>query len=245
LVLDAGKLVQRYRAGDYEAVWRDLMMLGPDVRKPAYNSSLEAVAKETISRAKHNFELIVQRLHSLNYQFLDGYWHHPASKEELQDLAACERAGLLIPAAVRIFVEEMNIVSLLGTHPVLCPKGQVEIADPFWLGYTANFGWLLRTWREGRTVTGTPCDPCVIEFALCPGPESKSQAMNDDLADFWFSVHLPNAAADAILVGEPEGRTLVEYLRWSFKWGGFPGWEKQKARPEKELAMLREGLLPL
>jgi hypothetical protein len=56
---------------------------------------------------------------------------------------------------------------------------------------------------------------------------------------------MPDGSADAVLVGDPEGKTFVEYLRWSFQWGGFPGWEKQKDRPEKELALLREGLLPI
>jgi hypothetical protein len=61
----------------------------------------------------------------------------------------------------------------------------------------------------------------------------------------YYSVQLPNAAADAILEGEDHGITFVEYLRLSFRWGGFPGWEKYENRPEKELAFLREGLLPI
>jgi len=60
-----------------------------------------------------------------------------------------------------------------------------------------------------------------------------------------YTVQLPNAAADAVLEGEAHKITFVEYLRLSFQWGGFPGWEKYANRPEKELAFLREGLLPL
>jgi hypothetical protein len=49
----------------------------------------------------------------------------------------------------------------------------------------------------------------------------------------------------AVLQGEAHKLTFVEYLRLSFQWGGFPGWEKYENRPEKELAFLREGLLPI
>jgi len=60
-----------------------------------------------------------------------------------------------------------------------------------------------------------------------------------------YSMRVPNGACDAVLEGEPRGKTLVEYLRLSFRWGGFPGWEKYKDRPERELAFLRNGLLAI
>jgi hypothetical protein len=241
--IDAMNLMARYQAGECEAVWRDLMALGPEVRKPPYQVPAQAVARETIRRAKHNFELIVQRLRSLDYQFVGDFWHQPAKEQELQELAACEEAGFSIPAAVRIFIEEMNNVWLMGTHPLLCPKGRVRRADPLFL--MPDLHAMIELRSKGDDADVRPENGEVFQLQLCAGPFSKHQVMNDSMAEEWFSIELPNAAADAVLVGEPKGRTLVEYLRWSFEWGGFPGWEKEKSRPEKELAFLRDGLLPI
>ena len=75
--------------------------------------------------------------------------------------------------------------------------------------------------------------------------QTKADILTGEQAEDFYTVQLPNAAADAGLEGEVHNITFVEYLRLSFQWGGFPGWEKYEDRPEKELAFLREGLLPL
>jgi hypothetical protein len=58
-------------------------------------------------------------------------------------------------------------------------------------------------------------------------------------------MELPNAAADRPLAGEPHRTTFVNYLRIAFRGGGFPGWERHRNRPEKELQFLTESLLPI
>jgi hypothetical protein len=60
-------------------------------------------------------------------------------------------------------------------------------------------------------------------------------------------MRVPNACADGVFtdVGASEGLTFVEYLRNAFKWGGFPGWEGKKERPQAIVDRLAEGLLPL
>jgi hypothetical protein len=88
-------------------------------------------------------------------------------------------------------------------------------------------------------------DPDLFVVELCASASAKEQLMDGSLGEAYYGIQLPNASADSVLVGEPEGRTLIEYLRWSFKWGGFPGWEKEKRRPQKELSYLSEGLLPI
>ena len=40
-------------------------------------------------------------------------------------------------------------------------------------------------------------------------------------------------------------RWLVDYLRLSFRWGGFPGWRNYPNRPESERAYLADGLLEI
>jgi len=59
-----------------------------------------------------------------------------------------------------------------------------------------------------------------------------------------YDMIVPNACADGIF-GDCNERTFVNYLRNAFHWGGFPGWEDSKTPPLREIAALREGLLPL
>ena len=60
-----------------------------------------------------------------------------------------------------------------------------------------------------------------------------------------YCMSVPDAAIDAPLDGEENYGTFVEYLRLSFRWGGFPGLRVAKQPPREELAFLTEGLSPL
>jgi hypothetical protein len=62
--------------------------------------------------------------------------------------------------------------------------------------------------------------------------------------NYRYEIKVPCACADALLLGEPDETTFVNYLRISFRWAGFPGWERMPVRPERDLAVLTEGLLP-
>src|SRR6266851_115229 len=70
-------------------------------------------------------------------------------------------------------------------------------------------------------------------------------AVADEQLDYGYSVALPDAAADAALKGAPHDTAFVDYLRLAFRWGGFPGWAQGKDPPQKELAFLTDGLLPI
>jgi hypothetical protein len=59
----------------------------------------------------------------------------------------------------------------------------------------------------------------------------------------WDGMEVPDESADAVCT--ITGDRFVDYLRLSFRWGGFPGWRNYRRRPESELAYLAEGLLPI
>jgi hypothetical protein len=59
-----------------------------------------------------------------------------------------------------------------------------------------------------------------------------------------YYMEVPNQSADAPFQ-DWHHTTFVNYLRIAFRWGGFPGWERYPNRPDKELAHLAEGLLPI
>jgi len=70
--VEPGSLLRRYVAGEHEAVWAEMMALGPRVREAPFVDDAWAVARETMRRARHNVELIVRRLDQIGYQFWNG-----------------------------------------------------------------------------------------------------------------------------------------------------------------------------
>jgi hypothetical protein len=62
--------LERYQAGDCKAVWKDLVALGEGVRTEPYYADAVAVAAETMRRARHNVELLIQRLAEAGYRFV-------------------------------------------------------------------------------------------------------------------------------------------------------------------------------
>lgn len=62
--------LERYQAGERVAVWDELVALGEGVRHKLYYADAVAVAAETMRRARHNVELIIQRLAEAGYRFV-------------------------------------------------------------------------------------------------------------------------------------------------------------------------------
>jgi hypothetical protein len=156
----------------------------------------------------------------------------------------CERKRLWIPLSLRAFREEVGRVDLLGSHPTLNPvndKGEPLLTDPLQI---QDCEWtiegILEEWSGA-----SPEDREPVCWEIGADAQSKADMLIGEQAEGCYTVQVPNAAADAVLEGEGHKITFVEYLRLSFQWGGFPGWERYEDRPEKELAFLREGLLPL
>src|SRR5512142_612334 len=82
--------LQRYIDGEREQVWDELLALGAAVRdEPLYADAL-AVARETMTRARHNVELIVQRLRENGYEFA-----HPELSFEPSPADAVERLDII------------------------------------------------------------------------------------------------------------------------------------------------------
>lgn len=61
--------LERYRNGECEQVWAELVALGDAVRNVPVASDARAVASETMQRARRNIETLYQRLQQLGYQF--------------------------------------------------------------------------------------------------------------------------------------------------------------------------------
>jgi hypothetical protein len=170
----------------------------------------------------------------------------PPAEEEIATLRELETKGMVLPLSLRAWAEEVGDVNLAGAHPALCFWQDENFpgvhADPLMV-FLDDFMFEAEGWVEARDAGE---DPGTIDPIFGWDAEAKARlAIEDEQLDYGYSIELPNAGADAALDGEPHKTTFVNYLRIAFRWGGFPGWERHENRPERELAILTEGLLPI
>ena len=267
----ANNYLRRYLGGEHEAVWAELLALGPKVREEPYFEPALAVCRELTRRSRLNLTTLINRLSQLDHQFWhwgisphlarvsannhdqwreEAIWELPEHIGHINDsyadtagaLDRAEKNGIFVPLAVCTWMEDIGLVSLAGKHPTLCPfyedREHPQIyADPLEiqpvvdmvadsLGDTSHGFYRLRIGFDDRYKSEMG-----IEIHI------------DQDAIYW--IQYPDASIDTELKDVWFPTTFVGYLRKSFQWGGFPGWERYPNRPEKELAFLREGLLPI
>jgi hypothetical protein len=167
----------------------------------------------------------------------------PPATKDLALIRALEKKGIPLPLSLRAWIEAVGSVNLAGSHPSLCfwedESFSGVYADPLMV-MPPLFLSEIEDWRKERD-PGEPLDALL-------GWDAKTKArlvVEDVQLDYGYTMTLPDAAADAALKGAPNATSFVDYLRRSFRWGGFPGWEHHEKRPEAVLAQLAEDLLPI
>lgn len=233
--------LKRYKDGECKAVWSELVQLGDAVMgEPLRTEALE-VARETMSRARRNIEKIVNRLEGLGYRFGNEpsdplpakdarvFMGAPANASQLINQLEEELRGPL-PLSLRAFYEQVGSVSLIGSHELLNPpyRGQ-DLADPLLLFGIED---LIEQLDE------IPPEEREDEAELTIAPDDLTKA---DVSGSFYYVYLPFAAADFAFNHFRDGG-FVDYLRLTFKWGGFPGWERYSNPPTEQIAILTENL---
>jgi len=233
--------LERYLNGEHKAVWDELLAVGENVRQqPLYDDAL-AVARETMRRVRHNIELLYQRLTDIDYRFLDPKRaYRPPVGNITQALDRFKTEFGTIPLSLQAWFEIVGGVDFRGDHPDLCgydgypvsyavdyhvhdPEGSFPYyADPlFFDDVEAAIFWL-----EDRP--GVPIESEPPRHLIVPDWIMKAGVSGGN-----YEILLPNSAMDAPLERDPRNQTFVGYLRTSFRWGGFPGFELYSA-PEFE-----------
>ena len=240
----AGRWLQRYQSGECEQVWNEMTGLGPDIRSRKYLTAAESVAHETMRRARSNIEVLVTRLNSMGYRFWepDQMWQRP-DEDEKEVWARLQEDGATLPLSLAAWIERVGRVNLNGSHPALAamegePHFHGFYADPLMVAPDA--GWTEEEWNAARD-NGT----AEIEVILGWNDVGKAGLYLDSQVDVMYTVAIPASGADARVEHEWHDAHFIQYLRIAFRWGGFPGWERYSDRPERDLALLSEGLLPL
>ena len=117
--------LERYLAGEREQVWAELSARGPAIRAEPLFAEAQAVARETMTRARANVALLVQRLTSLGYRFVsDALGPRPTpyalpSGESLAALRVLEHQYGPLPLSIETWYEVVGAVDLMGVYPRL------------------------------------------------------------------------------------------------------------------------------
>jgi hypothetical protein len=255
------RLLDRYIHGEHITVWNDLIRLGPAVRQKPYREPAEDVCREIVRRSRENLVSLIGRLRAMEFEFWSmkakklirltpeeakepwtqaAVWE-PPKKDTAAKLARLERKGIVIPLVLRIWAEEIGQISLLGSHPRLCPFYTESLSDDPRFADPLMVSQILPLLSHSLDELDGSTEPVLISY----DDVLKAEIAMDTGSDDEYSTEYPNAAADANIEGLWYEATFVGYVRKSFQWGGFPGWERYSDRPEEELALLRGGLLPI
>lgn len=216
-------LVGRYKAGKYEEVWKELILLGEEVRKPDILPLAQEIARNAMIVVRRNVEELIKRWQAKDFAFgydWAGKWAEKLIVDEPPQLAkpAYKEIELLdnfekefgpLPIVLRAFYEIIGAVNFVGkpkssTYP--WPEPDKQLFDPLFV-----YGFKIDKFmdEEIRIYSTT-------QIALFP----------DHLCKFFYSgvgaitTTIPSKDFDATLVfeGEPlhyKGKRLCfgDYLR--------------------------------
>jgi hypothetical protein len=231
---------QRYRAGEHHAVWRELRALGP-VPEPL-RADVAETATETMRRVAVHIARIAEALPELGFVPAFGAPYVPADaacRAEVDALSA-EIGGL--PAALAAAMREIGSVSFIGDCPALDlhyhdGEDSRVLPDPLNLDGVKKLRYEWRLYQDGYRCHDDPDRP-EDAFMYTIAPDDLHKA---NISGGCQLVLLPGTLADPFVYGlEYSGvDTLVEYLRLSIAWGGFPGWSRAPELAPSALAGLR------
>jgi hypothetical protein len=117
--------LERYLAGEREAVWAELTALGSAIGDEPLAMDAQAVARETMRRARSNVELLAQRLTALGYRFVSDVLgkapmpYVPPRAESLATLRDLEAKYGALPLSIQMWYEVVGAVDFMGVYPGL------------------------------------------------------------------------------------------------------------------------------
>lgn len=227
--LDITRLLERYRGGEHEAVWDELLRVGPMTETSPQHAVAEAVAAETMARVRTNLERVVERLKSAGYRFIYPALTAPAARVD-EEIAKIEAAIGVLPVSVKAFYRTVGSISLMGTHPewkfsgylfddehggLKSAAGLVVYTDPLVVypldaKYTIAEHTDWKEWAEEGDRFRVTIAPDVYHKANVSGGGP-------------YGVFIPDARADGEIDLDGRNTFFVDYLRDCLRWGGFPG----------------------
>lgn len=251
----------RYQQGEHEAVWKELTLLGNDLwNEPMYTQATQ-VAEATMQRVQANIEQVIQNVHQMGLEFAsfddprpgslltsDGKVKHvPLVLQTTDQTEAFQEAeqiiGMRLPIAYQMAVRFFQRVDL--RVPRLDESGAHLDAFYFDWGGPDFLAYQHENWLENQEYLQDDFADeleagLVLEF--CPDYLHKDNISGGG----GYGILVDSHPLDPVMVfadfqGNFEGKTFMEYLRWCFQYGGFPGHHHM---PELLRQQLTQGLVP-
>jgi len=222
-------LLDRYLAGEHEAVWQDLLALGAAVREDPYAADALAVAYETMGRVEANVRTVSERLVRIGFTKSDGPLHASPQRSVDTQIRQLEKIAGTLPISLRAFYEIVGSVNWMGKHTSLLPANHPFCPDPLVV-------FPIEAALETVHMFGDDGEPSIL---IAPDELHKANISGGGP----YQIEVPDPAADGVLRCERHHLYFVEYLRLVFRFGGFPGFEGFEY-PPPELAELCADLLP-
>lgn len=237
--------LDRYMKGECESVWTELLRLGDAIQTSPLAMEAQAVANETMERARKNVEMIVSRLNQIGYEFgvyPDGELlsfqrppYIPPNKEYLNDLKTMEEVLGPLPLAVKTWCQKVGSVTLLG-RKIGWPEGLDPLVVEFVEGAKSEY----KDWKADHA------DPHWRRSDPFEAPFAPDELHKDNVSGgLPYSIALPNHRADSVVLHEWHNTTFVNYLRICFRYGGFPGIEKIRVTIPSDLRDLAHHMIPI
>jgi hypothetical protein len=215
----------RYKAGEHQEVWQELLKLGDLSEAPALREEALAVARETMIRVRDVVDILAERLAMLGVLCEREVRTAP----DPEGLAWVERGFGPLPLSVAAFFE------IVGSVSFDLAAGAAQTAT-------------LERLRSGQPLVVIPVRE-TVEHLGEPGVAETDAPRYlwlapDECGGPPYSIRASNGVADAVLLHEPHHLPFVEYLRLCVKWGGFLGLERAAKKPRAFLARVTKDLPP-
>lgn len=218
-----GDLVTRYRAGEHEAVWKQLRSyesIGGDLRDEA-----AAVAAETMRRVARAADLLSDRLGALGWEPRYFPLRTAPAAEDQEVFRQIEKiTGATLPLSLRAFWEVVGGINFVWNYQSDddCPDFGLSLPmdelDPLCIDPPESATAQFEEWEDQRAgVDAELWDP--IELSLAPDYLHKANISGGAP----YAIELPFLGADPIFANEAHQLPFVDYLRLCFRWAGFPG----------------------
>ena len=121
------KLLERYKAGDCEAVWQRLKNLGEIKQQFVRDEALE-VAREMMRRVRYNFNIIVNNLIKVGFEFYEPEKVVvPAKPDACEYLDDFEQQWGILPLSVRAWFEVIHSIKFSPSK--LLSKNSLQFLD--------------------------------------------------------------------------------------------------------------------
>ena len=228
----------RYQQGDREKVYAELMAAGDLSQSPALRDEARAVAVETMTRLKHNLELLAQRLTAIGYSPTGAMLSPPDEGA----LAKLENDFGPLPLSLHAFYAIVGGVSFEGkSDGASATASRLADADPLVVFSAADAYGELEPHKRSAAKLGAGASRAPMQVIIAPDALGKARTSGGPA----YAIRVPSGAADAPLLHERHGLPFVAYLRLCLAWGGFPDLERAQRKPRALIRRLTKDFLPI